>query len=119
MTAIFPTLSPEEIIEAARIMAEANPPKLSTANHSIIADQIRAKYARQTNDTNAMPQALLAPSGLLGDVILGDSHAVEIVDRSAVAKRASVDYWMPKMKQNGITPFGPSGYPVCTDLRNT
>jgi hypothetical protein len=51
---------PRELAEAARIVAEASPPAPSDSNYAEVAANIKLKYRRTVNDTNAMPQVGLA-----------------------------------------------------------
>jgi hypothetical protein len=53
---------PSELAEAARIVAESSPPAPSSSNYAEVAARIKAKYRREVNDTNAMPQVSMSLS---------------------------------------------------------
>lgn len=96
---------PQEVIEAARIMAESTPQQ-PTGDHEAIAARIKQKYSHKLNDTNA-PKHLGTPEGRLGAWALPDS----VGNSSEVLKRDS-SYWMLSMPQLGSNPYAPSGYNV-------
>lgn len=96
---------PQEVVEAARIMAESTLQQ-PIGDHEAIAARIKHKYSHKLNDTNA-PKHLGTPEGRLGAWALPDS----VGNSSEVLKRAS-SYWMLNMPPLGYSPFAPSGYKV-------
>ncbi len=115
-----PTLSytiPPEVAEAARTLAEANPPDTSSEEYDAIVARMKQQYAPKNNNTNVMPQVLQRPSGLLGIVDAlpdANSNATAAAHSSASSKRASTDFWIEKMAQLGSSPSAPAGYKVNT-----
>lgn len=106
---------PPEVVEAARIVAEANPPDTSTEDYDAIVTHLKEKYYPKTKDTNAMPQVLQQPSGLLGYLnhVLGADPA--IAESVATSKKpAPADFWMENIAQRGSSPFAPTDYQVRT-----
>lgn len=96
---------PTELAQAARVLAEANPPQ-PQGNHSDVSSSIRQKYSRAGNTTNT-PMPLTAPDGLLGNwAVRAESNG------SALAKRAS-SYWMADLPQRGYSPYASDDYKVC------
>jgi hypothetical protein len=104
---------PPEVIEAARIVAEANPPVLSSAEYDSIVASMKERNAPRNNDTNAMPQILQNPSGLLEYVgnVTGANPAV-VAPTTKHKKRAASDFWMQNIIQRGSSPYAPAGYKV-------
>lgn len=100
---------PSEVVEAARVVAEANPPRPS-GNHSSVAALTRQKYALDRNDTNA-PAPLTAPDGFLGNW----GRLAESAPSGGLEKRAS-SYWMADLPQRGYAPHAPDGYKVGASL---
>lgn len=96
---------PQEVVEAARIMAESTPQQ-PTGDHEAIAARIKHKYSHKLNDTNA-PKHLGTPEGRLGAWALPDS----VGNSSEVLKRDS-SYWMLSMPHLGYSPYAPRF--VCT-----
>jgi len=96
---------PPELIQAARLLAEANT-LVPEGNHTDVAAAMKAKYGHKHRDTNR-PKKLKQPEGLLS--IFGTGH--ESNDTS-VSKRDS-GYWMVDMAQRGLAPYASSGYKVC------
>jgi hypothetical protein len=96
---------PQEVVEAAKIMAESTPQK-PTGDHEAIAARIKQKYSRKLNDTNA-PRPLGTPEGRLEAWALPES----IGNSSELLKRDS-SYWMLSMPQLGSNPYAPAGYKV-------
>ncbi|GME48353.1 hypothetical protein CDV56_101071 [Neofusicoccum parvum] len=99
---------PPELAEAARVLAEAAPPKPS-GNHSDVARAIRERYALPANDTNA-PEPLRRPEGLLGEF--------GVVGEGGAEKRAAATYWMAEMEKLGGSPFAPDGYKVWRNVKD-
>ncbi|KAF3386940.1 Glucan 1,3-beta-glucosidase [Penicillium rolfsii] len=91
-------LVPFELKEAARAVAELNPPSPSTGNYSAM----RAKYGDKTKDTLTPAQMLRAYDGLSGS--------------GTLETRESSTWWMATMTQRGSSPFAPSGYKVMESL---
>lgn len=100
-----PYLVPSEVVEAARIVAEARPPHPS-GNHSTVAAEAKLKYALGTNNTNH-PTPLKSPEGLLSNW----GHPSGEESPRKLAKRAS-GYWMADLPQRGIAPYAETGYKV-------
>jgi hypothetical protein len=100
---------PPELIEAARIVAESEPPVPSTGNHSAIAADVKARYAPNNTDTNRMPQAIRQPDGLFEHVAPRIDEMSNVTGPS-VSTRATSEFWMANIRQNGASPFAPSGY---------
>ncbi|KAG2000883.1 hypothetical protein GB937_010729 [Aspergillus fischeri] len=63
-TQTFTYSIPDELRQAARLVAETTPPAKPEGDHENIAAQIRKKYALRNNDTNMPPQKLRMPDGL-------------------------------------------------------
>jgi hypothetical protein len=112
---------PQEVIDAAKIVAEITPPEPTDPEILELAAKGRAMMAERysgQNDTNAMPQALLRDDGL-GEYVLQDDF-LSIVPRMAstvpngttLAKRADPSFWMASIAQYGKSPFALSGYKV-------
>lgn len=112
---------PAELREAARIMAEEEPPSPSTGNHSAVAAQMRAKYGLKTKDTLSPPQTLRAYDGLSTYVLDSNGSAYLGGHRSEneIEKRAVSSWWMATMTQRGESPYAPTGYKVTKVLDET
>lgn len=113
---------PPEVVEAARIVAEAS--QHSTADdddYSMIAAGLRAKYRNKTNDTNVPHQRLVHASGLM-------SYAPSLTDfelssnvtniTHIIESRASTAFWMETLAQRGTAPFAPAGYKVWRNVKD-
>lgn len=100
---------PLELIEAARIVAESEPPAPSTGNYSAIAADVKARYASNNTDTNRMPQAIIQVDGLFEHVALRVDE-MNNTTGPPISTRATSDFWMANIPQNGASPFAPSGY---------
>ncbi|KAK3291667.1 pectate lyase superfamily protein-domain-containing protein [Chaetomium fimeti] len=139
---------PSEVAEAARIMAEAN--SLPPVDYDALLADVRARMSRRKahlNDTNAMPQKLQSPSGLVeyvppaelaitvqnGTQVAGPQHPDDLssdyTDASSPdgakphvgnTKRAAVatTFWMETMTQRGSAPHAPAGYQVWRNVRD-
>ncbi len=91
---------PPEVVEAARLLAEANPPDSSSDEYDAIVARMKQQYAPKNNDTNAMLQVLQLPSGLLeglGAFPEAGDNDTAAAHSSAFSRRASTDFWMEKM----------------------
>lgn len=101
---------PPEVVEAARILAEAYPPDASANEYDAIVVRMKEKYAPKNNDTNAMPQVLQQPSGLL-EYVANVSEADPAIASSGarLEKRAASDFWMENIVQLGSSPLAPPG----------
>lgn len=115
---------PPEVAEAARILAEANPPPPSDYD-SILAD-VRAQVARRKThlaDTNVMPQKTQHPSGLFeyvaqaGPAIMVENDTDE-TDATKFSKRAATSFWMETMDQRGSAPYAPADYKVWRNVKD-
>ncbi|GIJ91455.1 hypothetical protein Asppvi_010421 [Aspergillus pseudoviridinutans] len=117
---------PDELREAARIVAESSPPAKATGDHEQVAAAIRKKYALKTNDTNFPPQRLQKPDGLDGYVAgweeRGSSSAqnqsLSPADEHEKVKREATTYWMVEMQQRGKSPFAPEGYKIWRNVND-
>ncbi len=106
---------PPEVVEAARLLAEANPPNASSDEYDAAVARMKQQYAPKNNDTNAMPQTLQRPSGLLegfGAIPAAVDNDTAAAHSSAFSRRASTDFWIEKITQSGLSPFAPAGYKV-------
>ncbi|EEP79928.1 hypothetical protein UREG_04770 [Uncinocarpus reesii 1704] len=112
---------PPELVEAARVLAEASPPERLVGNHSLVAAQVQAKYRLKTNDTNTPPQSYVRPNGLEGYIVSGDNLQQVITTESnstaILEKRATPQFWMASMQQRGSSPFAPAGYKVWRNVK--
>lgn len=109
------SLSPD-IIQAAKEVAEFQPPTTSDVDYAAIARKARAKYSLGNNDTNYMAQKLIGPDGLSEYVLFeqgSGSHQQPL--QAAIPKAATSPYWMAQVEQNGASPFAPPGYKVYFD----
>lgn len=111
---------PPELAEAARIMAEANPPTPSTGHEGELARQARAKYLPPSNDTNVPPQTYRRPDGLYkyanapdDQILLGDVPAAGLIKRDSNSQ-----YWLSSMQQRGSSPYAPAGYQVFRNVKD-
>lgn len=122
-----------ELAAAARIIAESTPQQVSQGNHSTVAADLRRRFAAESNDTNAMPQALVYADGLSGGYHFGDSAGRNITggatlqppvsssaNQSTLMQRdtASSTYWMANIPQLGSNPFAPPGYNIWRNVRD-
>lgn len=111
---------PAELIDAARIVAEASPPGPTLGNPEAIAARIQAKYRNGMNDTNIPLQRLQQPNGLAVEIpaesrrLNVGNRTDEIINSSDLSKRntGTSSYWMATMKHRGSSPFAESGYKV-------
>jgi len=111
---------PDEVIEAARIIAESTP-QVPTGDHADVAAAMRAKYGSNSAGGSQRPPKLQRPMGGLGRFGDGveyssNSTAVDLGsdgpdDASRVAKR-DYGFWMADMAQLGASPYAPAGYKV-------
>jgi hypothetical protein len=100
---------PDELAEAARIVAEAQP--IITSGQNLV---VTSPPLPGTNDTNVMGQAILQPDGLHGWIpdVTVSTILPQNKSGATIAKRATSTFWMENMQQNGVSPFAPSGYKV-------
>ncbi len=114
-----PYTLPDEVIEAARLIAESTP-QIPTGDHADVAAAMRQKYGGNSAGGSNRPPKLQRPMGGLarfGDGVeySSNSSAVGSVsdDPSAshAAKRA-YGFWMADMAQLGASPYAPAGYKV-------
>ncbi|KAH7124727.1 pectate lyase superfamily protein-domain-containing protein [Dactylonectria macrodidyma] len=96
---------PEEVLDAARSVAESKP-QIPSGNHSEIASAMRLKYTLDNNDTN-VPVALKTPEGRLS--VFGEDQKP--------LKRATA-YWMTDLPQRGASPLAPAGYKVWRNVKD-
>lgn len=104
---------PPEVVEAARILAEANPPDTSSDKYDALVTSFKGRYAPKKNDTNVMPQVLQRGSGLfeyVGNVSGAESTVTK--PGSSSTKRAAAKFWLENIAQLGSSPYAPSGYKV-------
>lgn len=115
-----PYTLPDEVIEAARIIAESVP-QIPTGDQPDVAAAMRAKYGGNSAGGSYRPAKLQRPMGGLGrfgDGIEYSSNSTVVEsasdgpnDASQVAKR-DYGYWMADMPQLGASPYAPAGYKV-------
>ncbi|KAL4769204.1 pectate lyase superfamily protein-domain-containing protein [Aspergillus nidulans var. acristatus] len=109
---------PENLREAARIIAKSAPPATPKGDHEQVAADICRKYALYTNDTNVPPQQLRQADGLMGYVDSWEDRGVSSTNESSAettetkAKRATNIYWMTAIEQHGRSPFVLKKYQV-------
>ncbi|KAF7173027.1 hypothetical protein CNMCM5623_005136 [Aspergillus felis] len=101
-----------EVIQAAKEVAESQPPASWEVDYAAIAAQIRAKYNQGNNDTNSMIQKLVRPNGLLEYTSFDQPNGLQQPFEDTLTKRATSSYWMATMEQNGASPYAPAGYKV-------
>lgn len=106
------SLSPQ-LIQAAKEIAESQPPTPSDVDYAAIARKVRAKYSLANNDTNSMPQKLIGPDGL-SEYVPYEHTSRELQQplQRETSGRAAAPYWMAEMEQNGVSPFAPPDYKV-------
>jgi hypothetical protein len=102
-----------EVIQAAKEVAESQPPASWEVDYAAIAAQMRAKYNQGNNDTNSMIQKLVRPNGLLEYTSFDQPNGLQQPLQDTLTKRATSSYWMATMEQNGASPYAPAGYKVC------
>ena len=116
-----PYTLPDEVIEAARIVAESVP-QIPTGDQPDVATSMRAKYGGNSAGGSHRPAKLQRPLGGLarfGDGVEYSSNSTAVdagsdgPDDAAshVAKR-NYGYWMADMAQLGASPYTPAGYKV-------
>lgn len=105
---------PEQVAEAARLLAEASPQIPVPRNEEKIAQIVREKR-KPVNDTN-MPKQVLRRSNGFGSYVSGDSnlesHSLPGSSQSELRKRSDEDFWLATITQTGESPFAPAGYKV-------
>ncbi|KAB8225907.1 pectin lyase-like protein [Aspergillus novoparasiticus] len=106
------------LANAARMMAESNPPGPTAGDPAAVAARIQQKYALKTNDTNVPPQKLRRPNGLGIDVPTERQTSRTDSSPSKLSKRDVGVYWMTTMEQRGESPFAPSGYKVWRNVKD-
>lgn len=117
------SISPE-LAQAARILAESQPPTPSTGEEADLAMNVRMKYFAASNDTNTPQQAHRHSDGL-------SEYAVTWADQMPLANRTTVendgkllkrasssDYWMANLEQRGASPYAPTGYKVFRNVKD-
>jgi hypothetical protein len=107
---------PEDLAEAARVLAESSPPSPSTGEEAALSAQVRAKYGTKSNDTNRPPQRLQYANGLF-EYVADNGIEYQIAEgphQASLQKRATSgsNYWLANLEQRGNSPFAPSGYKV-------
>ncbi|KAH6857100.1 pectate lyase superfamily protein-domain-containing protein [Chaetomium sp. MPI-CAGE-AT-0009] len=109
---------PSEVAEAARIMAEANP--LPPVDYDALLADVRARMAKRKahlNDTNAMPQKIQSPSGLVEYVPPAELAITPDIGNTKRQVEATT-FWMETMTQRGSAPHAPGGYQVWRNARD-
>ncbi|PYH80406.1 pectin lyase-like protein [Aspergillus uvarum CBS 121591] len=110
---------PPELVEAARLVAEASPQPLPTDYGVDIAAIVAQYRPYKNNDTNVPKQKHQRPNGLDGSYIpsvpSGDDSPekphVELRKRSS----AGNEFWLTAMGDTGSSPFAPEGYKASTN----
>ncbi|KAF3492429.1 LysM domain-containing protein [Arthroderma uncinatum] len=111
---------PQELAEAAKLVAESSPPSRLSNEPSQVAARVQEKYKLQVNDTNTPPQAHIHPNGLDGYIEPVDDIQMPLMssNSSAIDKRAARNFWMADLPQRGASPFAPAGYKVWRNVRD-
>lgn len=117
---------PPEVVEAARLVAEATPPNHFKNSDAERLARIRAIASTKNNDTNVMPQKMKHPSGLVSYVnpselpliIQNGTEVPGLGNLSTLAKRDSQSYWQETIPQLGESPFAPAGYKVWRNVKD-
>jgi hypothetical protein len=119
-TGSFAYSIPEDLREAARIVAESAPPGVPEGDHEQVAASIRRKYALRTNDTNVPQQALVQREEPGAAAFEGTSNLYPAngTGSDSIAKRAADSYWMTTIQQRGSSPFAPEGYKVWRNVND-
>lgn len=116
---------PPEVVEAAKLLAEANPPDTSSDEYDAIVASMKERFAPKNADTNAMPQKMQRPSGLFEFV----GNATEATpqpddatfsnEEPALKKRIlASEFWMENIVQRGASPLAPTGYQVWRNVKD-
>ncbi|KZN94210.1 Glucan 1,3-beta-glucosidase [Penicillium chrysogenum] len=113
---------PEDLAEAARVLAESSPPSPSTGEEAALSAQVRAKYGTKSNDTNRPPQRLQYANGLF-EYVADNGIEYQIAEgphQASLQKRATSgsNYWLANLEQRGNSPFAPSGYKVWRNVKD-
>ncbi|CAM1509011.1 Fc.00g027500.m01.CDS01 [Cosmosporella sp. VM-42] len=115
---------PEELVEAARIMAEASPPSTDgRAEYRERTEAIR-KERHQQKDTFAMAPVLQKPNGLNNFEDASETYRFSsngsrgTPDDASIGKRSASTWWMAKIKQHGSSPYAPDGYKVWRNVKD-
>ncbi|RPA79578.1 pectin lyase-like protein [Ascobolus immersus RN42] len=107
---------PDELREAARLVAELSPPETPQGDHESIAAKMRKKYALKTNDTNVPKQSLVKVTGLEGNFPFETVQTSSSLD---ARDTAAGTYWMANMEvQRGSSPYAPTGYKVWRNVKD-
>ncbi|EPE04207.1 hypothetical protein F503_04722 [Ophiostoma piceae UAMH 11346] len=119
---------PAEVIDAARILAEANP--LPPTDYQTLLAEVEVRTAKRKahfNDTNVMTQTTQRASGLVEYVPAADL-AITVQNGTQVAgpeqhdgrlsRRAATTFWMETMTQRGTAPYAPAGYKVWRNVKD-
>ncbi|TGO33454.1 hypothetical protein BHYA_0245g00070 [Botrytis hyacinthi] len=104
---------PAELSAAARVIAEWGPPARITSDHTL-----SSMLLSKGSDTNVMCQASTNHDGLHGwipDVVPALCNTQNTTNGTK-NKRASSNFWMRDIKQNGQSPFAPVGYKLWRNL---
>lgn len=105
---------PDELREAAKIVAESTPPSPPTGNHSAVTALMDEKYGTGNQDTHVPSQAFHAYNGL-SQIVLENNDTVPVEgneSKGGLEKRSAISWWMATMTQRGNSPYAPSGYKV-------
>jgi hypothetical protein len=105
---------PDELRQAAKLVAESTPPSPSTGNHSAIAALMDEKYGTGNKDTHVPVQAFRTYNGL-SQIVLDKNDTMPVYDlesEESLEKRSAASWWMAIMTQRGNSPYAPSGYKV-------
>ena len=130
---------PAEVVEAARILAEANP--LPPTDYQALLADVNVRTAKRKahfNDTNAMPQTTQRPSGLV-EYVRAEDLAITVQNGTQVAgpeqpdagtdagndagnarvsRRAATTFWMETITQRGTAPYAPADYKVWRNVKD-
>ena len=115
---------PPEVVEAAKIVAEASPPDTSSEDYDAMIASIKARYATKSNDTNIMAQKIRHPSGLVQYVpqnelpMITQNETAIPGSGSGVEKRVPATFWQETIPQLGESPFAPAEYQVWRNVKD-
>ncbi|KAK4441988.1 pectate lyase superfamily protein-domain-containing protein [Podospora aff. communis PSN243] len=99
---------PPEVVEAARLLAEANPPDTSSDSHH----RHDAKMQKPSGLFQFVGNASQAPTVVLEPETLGS-------DGPSLRKRIPAsEFWMENIVQRGVSPLAPTGYKVWRNVKD-
>ncbi|KAH7147069.1 pectate lyase superfamily protein-domain-containing protein [Dactylonectria estremocensis] len=118
---------PAELIQAARVVAEAQPLPLD-GNSKFMEQSESLRAERHQRDTFAMAPVLQKGDGLHASSAepgtayrfsSNESESTHAEDSDgSLEKRSASHWWMAKIKQRGSSPFAPKGYKVWRNVKD-